>query len=58
MQALVSDCEHPAVKRMKNVEAYMHRCEYCEVSLRSECLKVKLFYLFQGKHYVLIVQNM
>jgi hypothetical protein len=28
VQALVSDCEHPAVKRMKNVEAFMNRCKY------------------------------
>lgn len=27
VQALVADCENPAVKRMKNVEAYMHRCK-------------------------------
>ncbi|XP_046999282.1 rho-associated protein kinase 2 isoform X1 [Schistocerca americana] len=25
VQALVSDCDHPAVKRMKNIEAYMNR---------------------------------
>jgi hypothetical protein len=31
VQALVADCDHPSVKRMKNVEAYMNRCEYqCE----------------------------
>jgi hypothetical protein len=28
VQALVADCDHPSVKRMKNVEAYMNRCEY------------------------------
>lgn len=27
VQALVADCENPAVKRMKNVEAFMHRCK-------------------------------
>lgn len=26
--ALVSDCDHPAIRRMKNVEAYTSRCEY------------------------------
>lgn len=28
VQALVADCDHPAVKRMKNVEAYTNRCKY------------------------------
>lgn len=28
VQALVADCDHPSVKRMKNIEAYMNRCEY------------------------------
>lgn len=27
VQALVADCEHPSVKRMKNIEAYTNRCE-------------------------------
>lgn len=26
--ALVSDCDHPAIRRMKNVEAYTSRCKY------------------------------
>ena len=30
VQALVADCDHPSVKRMKNVEAYMNRCKYRE----------------------------
>lgn len=25
--ALVADCDHPAIRRMKNVEAYTGRCE-------------------------------
>lgn len=28
VQALLADCDHPAIKRMKNVEAYTNRCEY------------------------------
>lgn len=28
VQALVADCDHPSVKRMKNIEAYMNRCKY------------------------------
>lgn len=27
VQALVVDCEHPCVKRMKNVELYYNRCK-------------------------------
>lgn len=27
VQALASDCDHPSVRRMKNVEAYMNRCK-------------------------------
>lgn len=27
VQALVADCDHPSVKRMKNIEAYMNRCK-------------------------------
>lgn len=27
VQALVADCDHPSVKRMKNIEAYMQRCK-------------------------------
>lgn len=29
VQALVLDCDHASVKRMKNIEAYMNRCKYC-----------------------------
>lgn len=29
VQALVTDCDHASVKRMKNIEAYMNRCKYC-----------------------------
>jgi len=27
VQALVADCDHPCVKRMKNVELYYNRCK-------------------------------
>ena len=27
VQALISDCDHPCVKRMKNIEAYTNRCK-------------------------------
>lgn len=26
--ALISDCDHPAIRRMKNVEAYTSRCKF------------------------------
>lgn len=28
VQALVADCDHPCIKRMKNVEAYTNRCKF------------------------------
>lgn len=28
VQALVADCDHSSVKRMKNIETYMNRCKY------------------------------
>lgn len=27
IQALVSDCDHASVKRMKNIESYLNRCK-------------------------------
>lgn len=27
VQALVADCDHPSVKRMKNIETFMNRCK-------------------------------
>lgn len=26
--ALVADCDHSAIKRMKNIESYIGRCKY------------------------------
>lgn len=26
--ALVADCDHESIKRLKNIEAYTSRCEY------------------------------
>lgn len=28
VQALHSDCDHPAIKKLKNVEAYTNRCKF------------------------------
>lgn len=28
VQALHSDCDHPAIKKLKNVEVYSNRCKY------------------------------
>lgn len=41
VQALVSDCVHPSVKRMKNVEAYMHRYDHvasdiCNLRMKTD----------------------
>ncbi|XP_022180412.1 rho-associated protein kinase 2 isoform X1 [Myzus persicae] len=41
VQALVADCENPAVKRMKNVEAFMHRydkfaSEICQLRMKPD----------------------
>ena len=33
VQALVADCDHPSVKRMKNIEAYMNRCKFSDFKL-------------------------
>lgn len=27
VQALVADCDHQSIKRMKNIEAYLNRCK-------------------------------
>ncbi|XP_058794341.1 rho-associated protein kinase 1 isoform X2 [Phymastichus coffea] len=41
VQALVSDCDHPSVKRMKNIEAYMNRYDsiaqdICKMRMRPD----------------------
>ncbi|XP_050529060.1 rho-associated protein kinase 1 isoform X3 [Daktulosphaira vitifoliae] len=41
VQALVADCENPAVKRMKNVEAYIHRydkfaSDICQLRMKPD----------------------
>lgn len=28
LQALYTDCDHPAIKKLKNVEVYLNRCKY------------------------------
>lgn len=28
VQALYTDCDHPAIKKLKNVEVYLNRCKY------------------------------
>lgn len=43
IQALVADCDHPCVKRMKNVELYYNRCELltCVCFYASTCSLVR-----------------
>ncbi|XP_034235222.1 rho-associated protein kinase 2 isoform X1 [Thrips palmi] len=41
VQALVSDCDHPSVKRMKNIEAYMNRydnaaSDICNLRMKTD----------------------
>lgn len=28
VQALITDCDYPALKKIKNIEVYMNRCKY------------------------------
>ena len=28
VQALVSDCDHPAIRKIKNIDAFVNRCKY------------------------------
>lgn len=41
VQALVADCDHPSVKRMKNIEAYMNRCKYLIFLLLQNNIYIK-----------------
>ena len=29
VQALVSDCDHPAIRKIKNIDAFVNRCKWC-----------------------------
>ena len=44
--ALVSDCDHPAIRRMKNVEAYTSRCERYLLPLILIILKIYQLILY------------
>ena len=28
IQALVADCDHPAIRKIKNVDAFVNRCKF------------------------------
>ncbi|KAJ9589741.1 hypothetical protein L9F63_017043, partial [Diploptera punctata] len=47
VQALVADCEHPSVKRMKNVEAYMNRYDTVAESICKLRMKMDDFSLIK-----------
>ena len=33
VQALVSDCDHPAIRKIKNIDAFVNRCKsFCRLS--------------------------
>lgn len=44
VQALYTDCEHPSIKKLKNVEVYLNRCKYIFFKL---FLALKNQYIFQ-----------
>ena len=31
VQALVADCDHPAIRKIKNIDAFVNRCEFALV---------------------------
>ena len=31
VQALVADCDHPAIRKIKNIDAFVNRCEFAFV---------------------------
>ncbi|XP_069698446.1 rho-associated protein kinase 2 isoform X2 [Periplaneta americana] len=47
VQALVADCDHPSVKRMKNVEAYMNRYDHVAASICKLRMKMDDFSLIK-----------
>lgn len=48
VQALVLDCDHASVKRMKNIEAYMNRCKYCFLTFNTNLIFINHL-LFQAR---------
>ena len=32
IQALVADCDHPAIRKIKNVDAFVNRCKFLKVA--------------------------
>ncbi|KAL1123816.1 hypothetical protein AAG570_001587 [Ranatra chinensis] len=47
VQALVADCDHPSVKRMKNVEAYMQRYDGLAADIKKLRMKTDDFTLIK-----------
>ena len=37
VQALVSDCDHPAIRKIKNIDAFVNRCKYSDHWPGQEC---------------------
>lgn len=46
VQALVLDCDHASVKRMKNIEAYMNRCKYYFLILNRNVILINFFLFY------------
>ena len=35
IQALVADCDHPAIRKIKNVDAFVNRCKFFKNSVAT-----------------------
>ena len=39
VQALVADCDHPAIRKIKNIDAFVNRCKWSsEIYVYVACL--------------------
>lgn len=52
--ALVSDCDHPAIRRMKNVEAYTTRCKLAWLRTLVYPLLYNIVSSVSSKHQVFV----
>lgn len=42
--ALVADCDHESIKRLKNIEAYTSRCKYTLFSIEINTTETNLIF--------------
>ena len=45
VQALVSDCDHPAIRKIKNIDAFVNRCKGNSVGCLSQVSSFILIFL-------------